>query len=172
MPECLRKFRFNDFGPLFVAIDAHGRNLHQEVTDGAQGVLLELMGERQEPLAGRRPLGWGFSRAVCRRTAGERRRDAFVDALLTAAVGGSKHEVCGRWPPVRTPRTAGVRRARLAKPHSSVKDSQGPGIKSTQYHSTSSAGWQRIGAYRDVGPRLQHASRWSGSRYSFQQPMP
>jgi L(+)-tartrate dehydratase beta subunit len=33
MPECLWKFRVRDFGPLIVAIDAHGNSLYQRVQD-------------------------------------------------------------------------------------------------------------------------------------------
>ena len=33
MPECLWKFRVRDFGPLIVAIDAHGNSLYQQVQD-------------------------------------------------------------------------------------------------------------------------------------------
>jgi L(+)-tartrate dehydratase beta subunit len=33
MPECLWKFRVREFGPLIVAIDAHGRSLYQRVQD-------------------------------------------------------------------------------------------------------------------------------------------
>ena len=35
MPECLWKFRVKDFGPLFVAIDAHGGSQYQAVQDRA-----------------------------------------------------------------------------------------------------------------------------------------
>ncbi len=35
MPECLWKFRVKDFGPLFVAIDAHGGSQYQAVKDRA-----------------------------------------------------------------------------------------------------------------------------------------
>lgn len=35
MPECLWKFRVRDFGPLIVAIDAHGNSLYQKVQDQA-----------------------------------------------------------------------------------------------------------------------------------------
>ena len=35
MPECLWKFRVKDFGPLVVAIDAHGDSLYQRVQDRA-----------------------------------------------------------------------------------------------------------------------------------------
>lgn len=48
MPECLWRFRFKAFGPLFVAIDAQGRNLHEQVTAAAQGKLSELIGSSTE----------------------------------------------------------------------------------------------------------------------------
>jgi len=35
MPECLWKFRVRDFGPLIVAIDAHGKSLYQKVQEQA-----------------------------------------------------------------------------------------------------------------------------------------
>lgn|SRR5487761_175316 len=35
MPECLWQFRVRDFGPLIVAIDAHGQSLYQRVLDRA-----------------------------------------------------------------------------------------------------------------------------------------
>jgi len=35
MPECLWKFRVRDFGPLVVAIDAHGHSLYRNVQDRA-----------------------------------------------------------------------------------------------------------------------------------------
>ena len=35
MPECLWKFRVRDFGPLFVAMDSHGRSTYQEVAGRA-----------------------------------------------------------------------------------------------------------------------------------------
>lgn len=35
MPECLWKFRVRDFGPLIVAIDAHGNSLYQKVQEQA-----------------------------------------------------------------------------------------------------------------------------------------
>jgi L(+)-tartrate dehydratase beta subunit len=35
MPECLWKFRVKDFGPLVVAIDAHGNSLYQKVQEQA-----------------------------------------------------------------------------------------------------------------------------------------
>ena len=31
MPECLWRFRVEDFGPLIVAMDAHGRSLYEDV---------------------------------------------------------------------------------------------------------------------------------------------
>ncbi len=42
MPECLWQFRFKDLGPLFVAIDTAGRNLHQEVSEAARKQLERL----------------------------------------------------------------------------------------------------------------------------------
>lgn len=42
MPECLWKFRFKDLGPLFVAIDATGGNLHEEVSKAAREQLDRL----------------------------------------------------------------------------------------------------------------------------------
>ena len=42
MPECLWKFRVSDFGPLFVAMDAHGRSLYETVRDEARRKLDEL----------------------------------------------------------------------------------------------------------------------------------
>src|SRR5688572_31792902 len=35
MPECLWKFRVKNFGPLIVAIDAHGNSLYKNVKDAA-----------------------------------------------------------------------------------------------------------------------------------------
>ncbi|MEA2709940.1 MAG: hypothetical protein QOF78_2541, partial [Phycisphaerales bacterium] len=35
MPECLWKFRVKDFGPLIVAIDAHGNSLYKDVKAAA-----------------------------------------------------------------------------------------------------------------------------------------
>jgi L(+)-tartrate dehydratase beta subunit len=35
MPECLWKFRVKDFGPLIVAIDAHGNSLYKAIKDQA-----------------------------------------------------------------------------------------------------------------------------------------
>src|SRR6266536_3872077 len=35
MPECLWKFRVKDFGPLIVAIDAHGNSLYRRIQDRA-----------------------------------------------------------------------------------------------------------------------------------------
>ncbi len=43
MPECLWKFRFKNFGPLFVAIDATGSNLHEEVTQHARQRLAGML---------------------------------------------------------------------------------------------------------------------------------
>lgn len=43
MPECLWKFRVKDFGPLIVAIDAHGNNLYQQVKDRAAAKLEDLL---------------------------------------------------------------------------------------------------------------------------------
>jgi L(+)-tartrate dehydratase beta subunit len=43
MPECLWKFRVKDFGPLIVAMDAHGNSLYKEVTDRAASKLAELV---------------------------------------------------------------------------------------------------------------------------------
>lgn len=43
MPECLWKFRVRDFGPLIVAIDAHGNNLYQRVKDRAAAKLEDLL---------------------------------------------------------------------------------------------------------------------------------
>jgi L(+)-tartrate dehydratase beta subunit len=43
MPECLWKFRFKRLGPLFVAIDARGGNLHEMVTGEARSRLAALV---------------------------------------------------------------------------------------------------------------------------------
>ena len=43
MPECLWKFRVRDLGPMTVAIDTHGRNLHLEVIDKARQRLRTLL---------------------------------------------------------------------------------------------------------------------------------
>jgi len=43
MPECLWRFRVKDFGPLFVAIDAHGRSLYRAVSIETQERLAELI---------------------------------------------------------------------------------------------------------------------------------
>jgi L(+)-tartrate dehydratase beta subunit len=43
MPECLWKFRVKDFGPLIVAMDAHGRSLYEDVHSRAQARLEELV---------------------------------------------------------------------------------------------------------------------------------
>jgi L(+)-tartrate dehydratase beta subunit len=42
MPECLWRFRVKDFGPLFVAMDAHGTSLYESIRDGAKAKLDEL----------------------------------------------------------------------------------------------------------------------------------
>jgi L(+)-tartrate dehydratase beta subunit len=42
MPECLWKFRVKDFGPLTVAIDAHGNSLYRDVQAQAQKRLEDL----------------------------------------------------------------------------------------------------------------------------------
>jgi L(+)-tartrate dehydratase beta subunit len=42
MPECLWKFRVKDFGPLTVAIDAHGNSLYHDVQEQAKKRLEEL----------------------------------------------------------------------------------------------------------------------------------
>jgi L(+)-tartrate dehydratase beta subunit len=42
MPECLWKFRVKDFGPLTVAIDAHGNSLFHDVQERARKKLEEL----------------------------------------------------------------------------------------------------------------------------------
>ncbi len=43
MPECLWKFRVRGLGPLFVAIDTHGGNLHEDVIAGARERLRDLL---------------------------------------------------------------------------------------------------------------------------------
>jgi len=60
MPECLWCFRVRHLGPLFVAIDARGANLHQEVAAEAQrrleGLTASAGGDRQTAAkAGARP---------------------------------------------------------------------------------------------------------------------
>ena len=42
LPECLWKFRVRDFGPLIVAMDAHGHSLYETVRDQARLKLEEL----------------------------------------------------------------------------------------------------------------------------------
>jgi L(+)-tartrate dehydratase beta subunit len=42
MPECLWKFRVKDFGPLTVAIDAHGNSLYRDVQEKAKKRLEDL----------------------------------------------------------------------------------------------------------------------------------
>ncbi len=43
MPECLWKFRVKDFGPLIVAIDAHGNSLYKNVKAEAAERMKEMM---------------------------------------------------------------------------------------------------------------------------------
>jgi L(+)-tartrate dehydratase beta subunit len=43
LPECLWQFRVRDFGPLTVAMDAHGRSLYEDVQAEAQAKLAELV---------------------------------------------------------------------------------------------------------------------------------
>jgi L(+)-tartrate dehydratase beta subunit len=42
MPECLWKFRVKDFGPLVVAIDAHGHSLYKNIQDRAAERIRQL----------------------------------------------------------------------------------------------------------------------------------
>jgi L(+)-tartrate dehydratase beta subunit len=42
MPECLWKFRVRDFGPLIVAIDAHGNSLYRKIQERAAERISEL----------------------------------------------------------------------------------------------------------------------------------
>ncbi|MCA1671994.1 MAG: FumA C-terminus/TtdB family hydratase beta subunit [Actinobacteria bacterium] len=42
MPECLWKFRVRDFGPLVVAIDAHGQSLYRNVQERAADRIKQL----------------------------------------------------------------------------------------------------------------------------------
>jgi len=42
MPECLWKFRVKDFGPLIVAIDAHGNSLYRKIQDRAAARIAAL----------------------------------------------------------------------------------------------------------------------------------
>ena len=44
MPECLWKFRVRDFGPLIVAIDAHGNSLYRRVQDRAADRIASMKG--------------------------------------------------------------------------------------------------------------------------------
>jgi L(+)-tartrate dehydratase beta subunit len=44
LPECLWKFRVREFGPLIVAMDAHGASLYETVRDEARRRLDELAG--------------------------------------------------------------------------------------------------------------------------------
>jgi L(+)-tartrate dehydratase beta subunit len=43
LPECLWRFRVRDLGPLFVAIDAHGRNLHEDIASRSREHLARLI---------------------------------------------------------------------------------------------------------------------------------
>ena len=43
MPECLWTFRVKEFGPLFVAMDAHGRSLFEDVKSQAEARLQQLI---------------------------------------------------------------------------------------------------------------------------------
>jgi tartrate dehydratase beta subunit/fumarate hydratase class I family protein len=42
MPECLWRFRVASLGPLFVAIDTHGNNLHEEILAQARAKVAQL----------------------------------------------------------------------------------------------------------------------------------
>lgn len=42
MPECLWRFRVSNLGPLFVAIDAHGNNLHAQIAADSRRRLAEI----------------------------------------------------------------------------------------------------------------------------------
>jgi L(+)-tartrate dehydratase beta subunit len=44
MPECLWKLRVSDLGPMTVAIDTHGRNVHEEVLAAARANVARLTG--------------------------------------------------------------------------------------------------------------------------------
>ena len=48
MPECLWRFRVKDFGPLIVAIDAHGNSLYRNVLDRAAQRIKGLRGEEHK----------------------------------------------------------------------------------------------------------------------------
>lgn len=43
MPECLWQFRVRDFGPLTVAMDAHGGSIYRDVATAAQARLGEIL---------------------------------------------------------------------------------------------------------------------------------
>ena len=43
MPECLWKFRVNDFGPLWVGIDSHGNSMYRDVQTEATKKLEEIV---------------------------------------------------------------------------------------------------------------------------------
>lgn len=42
MPECLWRFRVRELGPLFVAIDTHGNNLHEQIAGGVRERLASI----------------------------------------------------------------------------------------------------------------------------------
>lgn len=46
MPECFWQFRVKDFGPLIVAIDAHGNNLYAQVHRQAAAKIEDLLGRK------------------------------------------------------------------------------------------------------------------------------
>lgn len=48
MPECLWKFKVKDFGPLVVAIDAHGHSLYEEVKQNSQKRLQKIVKSYRE----------------------------------------------------------------------------------------------------------------------------
>jgi L(+)-tartrate dehydratase beta subunit len=48
MPECLWRFRVKDFGPLIVAIDAHGNSLYRNVQDRAAERITALQQRRPQ----------------------------------------------------------------------------------------------------------------------------
>jgi L(+)-tartrate dehydratase beta subunit len=50
MPECLWRFRVKDFGPLIVAIDAHGNSLYRNVQDRAAERITALQKRRSQSL--------------------------------------------------------------------------------------------------------------------------
>lgn len=46
MPECLWRFRVTTLGPLFVAIDSHGNNLHEEILAQAREKVASLTSDQ------------------------------------------------------------------------------------------------------------------------------